>query len=386
MGLTTSVLLLAALAANPQAEVTTLKGEEFSGELVRLTATELAVKQGDQEKSIPLSDVLDIGFSAEGQPPEAATQVMLGDGTRLQFAQVSTTSQSFTGESPALGTVKVPLTAVNSIRLAATDAKVAEAWQGLKDREIRKDLLVMRKGDILDHLDGFVGSIDQKAVNFQLEGQNYAVGREKVFGIVYARREFKGRKPVCEVTLQGNQRLQVAALRWENDRFQAELAAGGTAGFAPEHLQRLDYSLGKVQYLSRMEPRDVKYTPYFDVVWEYRRDTNYDNDTVRLDGTLYKRALTIHSRTLLRYRIGDDYRRFQAVMGIDDVVGNRGNVHVVISGDGKTLLEADVTGLDEARELDLPVSGVRDLEILVDFGGDLDIADHLVLAEARVIK
>lgn len=75
-------------------------------------------------------------------------------------------------------------------------------------------------------------------------------------------------------------------------------------------------------------------------------------------------------------------------MGIDASVASNGmgDVHVVISGDGKTLLEADVQGRHAPKPLDLDVTGVRDLEILVDFGGDLDIADHLDLAEARVIK
>ena len=73
-------------------------------------------------------------------------------------------------------------------------------------------------------------------------------------------------------------------------------------------------------------------------------------------------------------------------MGIDALVGRRGNVHVVISADGKTLLETDVKGTDKPRLVDLDVTGRRQLQILVDFGGDLDIADHLDLAEARLIR
>jgi hypothetical protein len=49
-------------------------------------------------------------------------------------------------------------------------------------------------------------------------------------------------------------------------------------------------------------------------------------------------------------------------------------------------LESDVRGSDPPQNLDLDVAGVRDLEILVDFGGDLDIADHLDLADAKVVK
>ena len=43
-------------------------------------------------------------------------------------------------------------------------------------------------------------------------------------------------------------------------------------------------------------------------------------------------------------------------------------------------------GSEPAKPLDLDVSGVRRLTILVDFGENLDTADHLDLAEARLVK
>jgi hypothetical protein len=153
-----------------------------------------------------------------------------------------------------------------------------------------------------------------------------------------------------------------------------------------EQVLSLDFSSGKVRFLSQLEPREVKYTPFFDQVWTYCRDRPRDGGSLRLGNKEYARGLWIHSRTFLKYRLSGDYRRFQAVMGIDQAVAPLGNVHVVISGDGKTLLESDVRGSDPPQNLDLDVAGVRDLEILVDFGGDLDIADHLDLADAKVVK
>jgi len=74
-------------------------------------------------------------------------------------------------------------------------------------------------------------------------------------------------------------------------------------------------------------------------------------------------------------------------MGIDQSVATRGgDVHVIIRGDGKVLLEADCKGDDAPRALDLDVEKIRDLEIFVDYGKYIDIADHLDLADARLIK
>ena len=56
------------------------------------------------------------------------------------------------------------------------------------------------------------------------------------------------------------------------------------------------------------------------------------------------------------------------------------------SGEGKILFEADVRGTDAPQVLDLDVTGIRFLEILVDFGREFDIADHLDLGDAKLIK
>jgi hypothetical protein len=59
---------------------------------------------------------------------------------------------------------------------------------------------------------------------------------------------------------------------------------------------------------------------------------------------------------------------------------------LVIRGDDKVLLETTLTGAEGPKPLDLDLGGVRRLAILVDFGGEMDAADHLDLCNARIIK
>jgi hypothetical protein len=151
----------------------------------------------------------------------------------------------------------------------------------------------------------------------------------------------------------------------------------------------LDFSSGKIRYLSQLEPRDVKYVPFFDIVYEYRRDKSLDGAPLALAGKVYSHGLALHSKTTLRYRLAGEYTKFQAIAGIDDEVRRNGDysVRLVITGDNKPLFDAEVKTRDAPRPLDLDVSGVRDLEILVDFGSDmLDICDHLDLADAKLVK
>jgi hypothetical protein len=88
----------------------------------------------------------------------------------------------------------------------------------------------------------------------------------------------------------------------------------------------------------------------------------------------------------LVYRLPAGFQRFKTLVGIDDAVRPRGHVRLVIRADDRVLEELTVTGVDKAIPLDLDISGAGRLAILVDFGDDLDVADHLDLCEARIVK
>ena len=395
MGFISTVLLASALGAVP-AEVSTLKGRSHAGELAELTAATLTLKTDGGEVKLPVSDLLSVQVkAAESAPADAALpRVMLTDGSRISVKNLTTAADTAALETAQLGAVSVPLSAVRSVRLGAMDSAVERAWQELHERSSKRDLLVIRKGNALDHVDGIVGSIDAQQVKFQLGREEVPVQREKVFGIIYARPASAAGKPIAEVQLAGDDALQVTSITSDGGGFRARLAAGPEVTLAPEAVRTLDFSLGKVRYLSQMDPEKVEYVPFFDYTWEYRRDTNNENKPLTLGGQRYARGLWIHSKTALTYRLGGQYRRFQAVMGIDENLESSVrqqpdicNVHVLIRGDGRTLLERDVKGTDSPQPLDLDVTGVRFLEIIVDFGEPFnDIGDHLDLADARVIK
>jgi hypothetical protein len=320
-------------------------------------------------------------------------RIVLTDGTRVHCTSLSAADSKFQFKTP-YGSGSVPLSAVVSVRLGKIDEGVSEAWDDHRTREIRRDMLVVRKdNDVLDHLDGIIGDITEEGedgqdgvVNFLVAGNQVPLNRKRVFGLVFSRRTKLTTKPACRILLSGGDVVPLKSVAFSDGQLKGQSLSGVELTFAAEAVRSLDFSLGRLLYLSRLEPREVKYTPFFDIEWKYRRDRNLDGGPLRVGNKVYSRGLAIHSKTYLRYRIGSEYRRFKAVMGIDQVVGRKGDVHVVISGDGKVLFEGEVRGTDEPHDLDLPVEGVRDLEILVDFGADLDIADHLDLADARVLK
>ena len=100
----------------------------------------------------------------------------------------------------------------------------------------------------------------------------------------------------------------------------------------------------------------------------------------------FDKGLAIHSRSEIVYRLDGQFRRFVALAGIEPGHIPQGNVTLVIYGDNSQLFESTVAGTAEPISLDIDISNVQRLKILVDFGDDLDIADHLILCDGKVTK
>ncbi|MCH8829117.1 MAG: NPCBM/NEW2 domain-containing protein [Planctomycetes bacterium] len=389
----TSCLLFVAAATAPQVEVSTLQGQSQKGTLQRLTATTLTLRKATGVVNIPVSQLLSVAFPNAVKPKAAAKAVIpvtLRDGTRFDCTQVNTTARTAILSTASFGTLKLPLAAVAHIRFAAPNSKLDAKWKAFTARKIKKDYLVIPKETTLDHLDGVVGKISDTAVKFTLRKNELELDRSRIFGVIYFAGTAKPPrgKTRCQAVLSSGEFLQLASIRFDGDKLTGVLRCGSTVVIPTTSLKTLDFSLGKIVYLSSMEPRDVEYTPFIhdpSGFFRYRRDRNLEGMPLNLGGRKYTRGLWIYSRTKLRYRLGREFRSFKAVMGID-FDRPHGDVHVIISGDGKILLETDVRGGDKPKVLDLPVSGVLMLEIFVDYGRGNDQGDHLELAEARVIK
>jgi len=376
------------LAASPGVEVTSLTGTSVSGQLKSLNKTSIQLRQGQTDKNYPLAAVLNVRFpqSRSQRSLESPFMLRLADGSRLPIQDLQSTERETTVRGEQTGTFTLPTKAVTSIRFGTLNSNLKSSWDKLLHGNHSKDLLVVQKENVLDYIDGVVGSISEDRIQFFAGEDEVAVNRKRVFGIIYFRPPASESTPFCSIKMSGDGTLQASAISYNGEEFETTLQNGAQVRLAPSAIANLDFSQGKVRYLSDLEPRNIEYTPFFDTVWKYRRDKHRDGGPLRVGGKDYARGLYIHSKTLLQYRLKNEFSRFRAIMGIDDSVPGIGFVYVEIKGNGRTLYSGNVKSADAPIELDLDVSGVRDLEILVDFGDNLEICDHLDLCEARLIK
>jgi hypothetical protein len=130
-------------------------------------------------------------------------------------------------------------------------------------------------------------------------------------------------------------------------------------------------------YLDSLEPLEARQD------WgELRRNASVQGNPMRIGSKIFSRGLGTHSNSRIVYKLGGRYRRFTAYVGADkEVMGN--TIVFEVWGDGKKLWESGVmTVNDEAKRVDLDISGVDILELRVGDAGDGINADHADWADA----
>ncbi len=119
---------------------------------------------------------------------------------------------------------------------------------------------------------------------------------------------------------------------------------------------------------------------------EARADHSVDGHPLFLDGKRFEHGVGTHANSTFRLALGGTGERFTATVGVDDEVGDRGSVVFRVIGDGKTLWESGVLrGGNPAKEVSVPLAGVKSLILAVGDAGDDINYDHADWAEARIV-
>jgi hypothetical protein len=248
-------------------------------------------------------------------------------------------------------------------------------------------LVLSRDQQAINPFAGVVLGGDDKGtrLNFRLEEDVVPLDLSRLRGVVFARRaEPKSREAVRVTDRFGNTWL-AESVAWKDDRLQLVTLSGLTTELSFDQITLVDFSQGRLLYLSDAEPLRVEEKPILADIWHYRRDRNLAGGPISLGQRIYSKGLTVHSRSVLEYAV-EGYREFRCVVGIEDSVAGPAKALVRIEGDGRELFQATISTGDKPRELVLPIEGVARLRLIVDYSDDLDLGDHVVFAEARVLK
>jgi hypothetical protein len=392
-----NLLLAVVLAAAPPAfEARTIGGKTHEGTIASLSEKQLTLATSAGRVELDREQLVSLAQLGAARLAEAAqVWIELVDGSSVAARQYTASAGRARLLLAGDRTVELPTAAIANVRFHAPSPPLDAEWTRVLDTRPDGDLLLVRKGDALDYHKGVLGDVTHAEVQFEVDGERLPVKRSKLGGLAYYHPQgAKLPEAVCRITDAAGSRWAARSVRLDG-KLRWVTPAGVEASDELANVAKIDFSSDRIVYLSDLKAESSAWTPFFRLdkdlpllnqYYGLRQDRSADAPSLRLGGEEYRKGLALHSRTAVVYRLPDRFHRFKAVAGIDDRVHPRGSVHLVIRGDNRVLFEADLTGTDQPRPLDLDVTGVRRLSILVDFARDLNVGDQLLLCEARVIQ
>jgi hypothetical protein len=290
--------------------------------------------------------------------------------------------------------VRVPRSLVSVWWLTAPRGTAdAELFLGRLARETRaRDLVYLRGGDTLE---GTVTAFDS-AGGCQVEtGERKVTLRPADLAAIAFSTELQARlrlsKPYTHMVLTSGGRLDFAVLQLEpgTGAFKGKTIFGTSLEVPVSEVSALEPRLGRVVYLSDLEPKSYTFTPYLGVSWPLVKDAAVTGGPIRLKGATHDKGLGMHSQCRARFALDGNYRWFESLIGLDERSGRRGRarIHVLVDGKEQDLgWSKDLTAADSPLSLRINVHKARELTLEVRFGALGDVQAHVNWADARLIR
>jgi hypothetical protein len=367
-------------------DLRTVGGKTIAGTLVSADEKEIVIDAKEGAVTTPLAQVLAVDFQ-----PVRATPV----GSKLQAVRLLDDSLLYCKEvkfEPGHATLrfgddaslKVPLSAVVWLLRDADNPALKKRFEEFLRQKVRGDrIVVLREGE-LNPLEGTLGDVDaQGRIEFKREGAApLPVPLDRLHGLIFYRPESPPESAVCKVHDRDGNVLTVAKVLYKDRGWQLTTSFGAEVKLPADTIASLDFNLGKLTYLSDLEPTKIVERSGIGLVVHYRKDANLDGEPILL-GQRYDKGLSMHAHTELEYDLGGKFKTLRGFLGIDTRTGGESQPLVTIYCDGEKR-ESWVIKPNEPKPVNLSVKDVATLRIVVSSRNELDLHDHVSFADARV--
>jgi hypothetical protein len=384
-------LALAAVSITTAEELRTLSGQTIAGMLKQIDENNITLATDAGPVETPLSQVLLLDLRpARGIPADAKYyQVRLLDDSNIAAKTIAYSAKEVELTLLSGATIKVPLSAVVSVLKDAHDGAINKQFRTLAAKgKLRSDRILIYKDGELNPIDGTLGDIDPdgKAIAFKRDGSDPIKARFEVLqGLVFLRSEVPAESAVCKVIDQDGNTLNASKLSYDGTTLQVTIPTGARLALKGEALAKLDFNLGRLTYLSDLEPAKLSESAFFGGFPSIRRDVNQDGRPIVLLDKNFAKGVTLEGSSSVEYNLSGKYKDFKALVGADTraAEGALGKTTLVIYGDGAKL-HSEVVSPAELRPIAVNVKDVGTLRIVVEGPNFTGLSAYVTLAEARV--
>lgn len=395
-------LALWAILSQAPPTIRTVDGAAATGTIIAADNTKWVLQTPMGNKIIPMDQVLGVDFGAKSKIPGSFCEATLIDGSRLRGASFVVKSENLDLTTFENSTVSIPLSKLAGVLRPAQDPASQTDWKDRTNRTRRRDILAIARKDkdnpektTINGLEGTLGkgSEDGKSIGFTpASGKNeLPVPQANLHGLLWLRGpDATLLAPLGRAEDSSGQQLEIGKIRSASSSgLVLTLACGMDMVLPYDRAVRLDFSRGKLAWLSDMDWLDGAVTGFEDRLDRVRRNTNLDGGAIKMGGVPYSRGLAIPAPSSLSYSLGGEYRELQALVGLDDGTGSaEGTVRLRVEGDGKVLANLEISRNTRAKpeKLSVNLKDVQVLKILVESPDLSPFGRHLILANPKVSR
>ncbi len=309
--------------------------------------------------------------------------------------------------SGASATVRTSLDHVASLRLLPEIVGTTDRWQSLRRLQPDRDLIVTPRRDTssLDYLEGFFEAVDEQTISIVLDDEPISVKRAKVYGVVLSA---SPQPDLSEWSDAGPRIMAAGGIELRSSRFKllaskalrVECAAGFSLDLPSVELHSIDYSAGRVAYLSDLSPETSHLRPMFGLptandhvtpLPAYRPDQSYWGGplTIRMqpkDPYLreFAKGLSLRSESDVSYRLDGQYQQFVGVVALSPRTPIGRTLRARLVADGKPIWGAEFTSQTAAVPVSVSVTGAAVLKLSIERVNGFDGTLHL--GDARLLR
>lgn len=380
-------------------------GTLASAQLIAIDNENLQATIGGTSQTLPIAELLAVELSSSKLTAATQAWLELIDGSKLHATSFTTATGTATVKLVSGQTITLPTRSLAAVRFRAPETAVDPQWRDIVTADLSGDLLVIRKtaeasedepavagGVVLDQLDGTILSVAEATVSFDFDGEKIDVRREKLEGIAFFQPTKRTLvRPICQVIDRSGGRWMVKSMKLDASDLAIETPVGLSVKLPLADLASIDLAAGNLLFLTDLEPerREAAFglqPPAMTATFAELYRNRTDGEVYKLGGKSHARALALHGKTSLTFRVPEGFSYLRGVVGIDDVVQASSSVKLTIVGDNRELFQGEFDSEKRGPiDLDLDVSGVRRLVITLTPQGP-DLRSQLLICQPRLSR
>ncbi len=378
--------------------VVTLDARTVEGTVTGLDAKGVRITAAGSSaaRAIALRDISEVSLGTAENLLARKGQVVVGtnvgDWILVENLRLAAGKFQFTCPGVGDGDMTMDMNAVKVLLLPAADQTPQSVLDDCVEKKYSRgsqDLLVIvgKKGNWRS-AKGVLKDVGKGKITFRYRDSDRKISRDSVRAIWLSELARPKAAIIGEVVCRNGMTLHFTSVKMGTRAAAVESPALGKLGIPRKSIAAVRFSSTRLVNLADLKPTKVTEHGFFNTKFPFRRNRSAGGGPLKLGGKTYRTGLGLHSFCELTYDLGGKFATFVATAGIDDAVRPGGNATLTILADGKELLKpAAMTGKQAPKLLRLNVKGVKTLVIRVGFGSDsLDVADHVNLADVRLVK